>query len=102
MPLMKDGSVFYELRGRDPHDAIYNKCQEMRRELRHLEQVIARIEGQARAKAPFDSMNPNFSAMFNWYLSALESFFAITVASAGPAKTREAIADFTRRFAKFA
>lgn len=98
MPLQEGGMVSFSTRGKDAHDAIYNKCQEMRRELRQIEQLIGSIERQARSKASFAIMEPAFSKMFNWYLSALESFFAITHAAFGYAKARDAIADFTRRF----
>lgn len=102
MPMLADGTVAKSLRGTDYHDAILNKCQEMRRELRHIEQAISRVEGMARAKAPLESFRPPLNVMMGWYISALESLFTVVGAAIGGPRLHATITDFQRRFVNFA
>ena len=76
-----------------------NKIVEMREELRQISSRLSMIEGQVRTKTDPTLMNQNFSALFNWHLSLMESFYALTWALYGSAKKMETIKDFQRRFA---
>ena len=111
MPLNKNGLVINEVRGKTPQAMLQNEIQEMRRELRRMESILMTLEMQARSAGNFPSnpdgqgapalhaaMQQQFSSLFNWYLSAMESFVSMSWVVFGKAKTRDVVLDFMRRF----
>lgn len=107
----QDGIVVYELKGKTPQEALLREIQEMRLELRRIENVLGSIELRARSWGAFSSdtdgqgslgiqtaLKPQFALLFNWYLSAMESFIAMSWLVYGKGKTREVVVDFMRRF----
>jgi hypothetical protein len=101
MGLNTDGTVFSMLQGATPREQTLNKIAEMRRELARIQTVLGHLEGQVRVNAPAAAMKPQFSAMFNWYVSAMESFFAMTNAMFGRSMKDQTIDDFNRRFTSY-
>jgi hypothetical protein len=101
MPIEKSGSISLAYSGLPMHQALPMEIQEMRKELRHMERVLNIIEGQARAKVPAAAMKPQFSALYNWNLSVMESFFAmISIAfnDLDPNLSTEIARDYVKRF----
>ena len=100
MPIERDGTISLAYSGLPMHQALPMEIQEMRKELRHMERVLNIIEGQARAKVPGSAMRPQFSALYNWNLSAMESFFAmISIAFENDNNfSREIARDYVKRF----
>ena len=99
MPLNKDGSVSTILHGSTKEVQAGYKMEEMREELRQIGNRLSMLEGQVRTKTDPALMQPNFSALFNWHLSLMESFYALVWIFYGTAKKDETIQDFQRRFA---
>jgi hypothetical protein len=102
MSLRKDGTVEYELTGKDLYDKLHNKIEEMRSELRHMERALGVLDAQVRANAPVYAMRPQFSTLYWWYVSAMESYIAMSWGAFGKDKTREVILDFANRFRHWA
>jgi hypothetical protein len=98
MGLNKDGTVFTSLNGSTPEDRALGKIREMHEELRQIASRVAMIEGQMRSKTDPALTNQNFSTLFWWLVSLMESFYGLTWAVHGNAKMKETIKDFQSRF----
>jgi hypothetical protein len=81
------------------------------RRLRRIEGVLTAIELRARSWGPFSTdmdgngapglqvaLQPQFSVLFGWYLSAMESFVCLTWLVFGKGKTRRVVLNFASRF----
>ena len=104
MPLEKDGSISLAYSGLPMNEALPLEIQEMRTELRQLDRILNLLEAQARAKVHPSAMKPQFSALFNWHLSVMESFLSMTsIAFDDTDKdfTNSVARDYVRRFSMF-
>lgn len=81
-----------------PHQALLDKCQEMRKELRRIEHVVGVLENQARLKAPIDAIKPNMSTLYWWHVSLLETFFSMTKGVLGDDMADKVFKDLRLRF----
>ena len=104
MPLEKDGSISLAYSGLPMNQALPLEIQEMRKELRQIERALTILEGQARAKVHPSAMKPQFSALFNWHLSVMESFLSMTSIAFNDTDkdfTTSVARDYVRRFSMF-
>lgn len=81
-----------------PHVTLIEKGQEMRKELRHIEQVLGVLENQARMKAPVNAIKPNMSTLYWWHVSLLESYFSMMLGVLGNDEAVKAYKDLQMRF----
>ena len=88
------------LHGSTRKDQALYKIEEMRTELREISNRLNMIEGQLRRNTNPSLMSPNFSKLFWWHLSLMESYYAMVSALFGLDKMEETIRDFQGRFVR--
>ena len=101
MPLQTNGEMHPRFFGNTPHEQLIDKIAQMRTDLRHIHNALERIDRKARANAPAAALKPEFSILHDWYLSALESFFAMTWAAFDHQIVKLAVRDFENKFKHF-
>ena len=100
MPL-QNGEMHARFFGATPHEQLADKINQMRSDLVHIQRALNGIDGLVRRKAPANAMKSEFGILHDWYLSALESFFAMVWAGFERDKANEVIRDFERKFRDF-
>jgi hypothetical protein len=101
MPLQQNGEMHARFFGATPHAQLVDKIAQMRRDLMHIQHALNGIDHRVRANASGADMKSDFSLLYNWYLSAMESLFAMTWAAFDHNKVNEIIRDFDSKFRHF-
>jgi|SRR5678815_913076 hypothetical protein len=100
MPL-ENGQMIAQFFGRTPHAQAVEKIAQMRRDLSHIQHALNALERRLKANTPGDQMSSEFTLLYNWCVSLMESLFAMTWASYDKAKVDKVIKDFENKFKTF-
>jgi hypothetical protein len=100
MPL-ENGHMIANFAGRDPHTQTVDKIAQMHRDLNHILRALQTLERRVKAKTPGDQMRSEFTLLYNWCVSLMESLFAMTWATYDKDKTEKVIKDFENKFKTF-
>src|SRR5581483_6914839 len=100
MPL-QNGEMHARFFGATPREQLVDKVAQMRRDLMHIQNALNVIDHRIKANASSDAMNADFSLLYNWYLSAMESLFSMTWAAFNRHKVNAVIKDFDAKFKNF-
>jgi len=101
VPFTKDGALISVLAGDTDQERLVNKIREMRKELAHLDRVMASMELQVRRGVPAAAMRETGSLMFNWTISLLESFCQIAKVAYGRDFMLLVVADLRKKLQMF-
>ncbi len=100
MPL-QNGEMHPRFFGMDPRAQLADKIAQMRSDLMHIQNGLHLIERRVRSNATGKDMRAEFSNLHNWYLSAVESYYAMVWAAFDHMKVNEVIRDFENKFKHF-
>ena|SRR5215510_2091812 len=100
MPL-ENGQMIAQFVGSTPHAQTVDKIAQMRRDLNHIQHALHALERRVKANTPGDQMTSEFTLLYNWCVSLMESLFAMTWASYDKARTEKVIKDFENKFKSF-
>lgn len=100
MPL-ENGQMIAQFFGRTPHAQAVDKIAQMRRDLNHIKHALTALERRINANTPGDQMRSEFTLLYNWCVSLMESLFAMTWASYDKSKAEKVIKDFENKFKSF-
>ena len=100
MPL-ESGQMIAKFYGRTPHAQLIDKVAQMRRDLNHIQHALFSLESRIKANASGDQMVSEFTLLYNWSVSLMESLFAMTWAAYDKARVEKVIRDFENKFKNF-
>jgi hypothetical protein len=100
MPL-EHGQMIAQFFGRTPHDQAVEKIAQMRRDLNHIQHALRALEHKLKANTPGNQMDSEFTLLYNWCVSLMESLFAMTWATYDKAQAEKVIKDFGNKFKTF-
>jgi hypothetical protein len=100
MPL-ENGRMIAQFYGGTPHAQALDKVAQMRRDLNHIQNALHGVERRIRANAPGDQMVSEFTLLYNWSVSLMESLFALTWAAYDKDRAEKVIRDFGSKFKDF-
>jgi hypothetical protein len=80
MPL-ENGQMIAKFYGRAPHAQAVDKIAQMRRDLSHIQRAVHSLEHRIKASATGDQMRSEFTILYKWCVSLMESLFALTWAA---------------------
>ena len=100
MPL-EDGQMIATFYGSSPHAQAVDKIAQMRRDLNHIQNALRALERRVTANTPGDQMVSEFTLLYNWCVSLMESLFAMTWAAYDKARAEKVIKDFENKFKNF-
>jgi hypothetical protein len=100
MPL-ENGHMIAQFFGSTPHAQAVDKIAQMRRDLNHIERALHAVEHRIKANTPGDQMRSEFTLLYNWCVSLMESLFAITWAAYDKDRAEKVIRDFENKFKTF-
>lgn len=100
MPL-ENGKMIAQFYGGTPHAQALDKIAQMRRDLNHIQNALHGVERRIRANAPGDQMVSEFTLLYNWSVSLMESLFAMTWVAYDKARVEKVIRDFENKFKNF-
>lgn len=91
---MRVGEQIAQFFGRTPHEQALDKVAQMRRDLNHIQHALNALERRMRANTPSDQLSSEFTLLYNWSVSLMESLFAMTWAAYDKARVERVIKDF--------
>ena len=100
MPL-ENGQMIPQFFGRTPHAQALDKIAQMRRDMNHIQLALQALERRAKANTPGAQMRSEFTLLYNWCVSLMESLFAMTWATYDKAMAEKVIKDFESKFKIF-
>jgi hypothetical protein len=100
MPL-ENGHMAPQFFGTTAHAQAVDKIAQMRRDLGHIQLALHAVERRIRANTPGAQMTPEFTLLYNWCVSLMESLFAMTWASYDKTRVEKVIKDFENKFKTF-
>ena len=100
MPL-ENGHMIAQFFGRTPHAQAVEKIAQMRRDLNHIQQALHALERRIQTNTRSDQMGAEFTLLYNWCVSLMESLFAMTWATYDKARVEKVIKDFENKFKGF-
>ena len=100
MPL-ENGHMIAQFFGRTPHAQAVEKIAQMRRDLNHIQHALNALERRVKTNTPGVQLVSEFTLLYNWCVSLMESLFAMTWATYDKAKTEKVIKDFENKFKAF-
>lgn len=100
MPL-EDGKMVATFAGQTPRGQAIDKIEQMRRDLTHIQHALHTIDRRVQANTPGSQMTAEFTLLYNWCVSLMESLFAMTWATYDKARADKVIKDFENKFKNF-
>ena len=100
MPL-ENGHMIAQFFGKTPHAQAVDKIAQMRRDLNHIQHALHALELRVKTHTPGDQMRPEFTLLYNWSVSLMESLFAMTWAAYDKDRVDKVIKDFENKFKTF-
>ncbi len=100
MPL-EDGQMIAQFFGNTPHAQAVDKIFQMHRDLNHIQRALHALEHRVELNTPSGQMASEFTLLYNWCVSLMESLFALTWAAYDKARAEKDIKDFENKFKAF-
>lgn len=100
MPL-ENGKMIANFYGRSPQQQAVDKIAQMRRDMTHIQRALQAVERRVLAQTPGVQMRAEFTVLYNWCVSLMESQFALTWAAYDKAMAEKVIKDFENKFKTF-
>lgn len=100
MPL-DNGQMIAQFVGRTPHAQAVDKIAQMHRDLSHIQRALHVLGHRVKANNPGDQMRSEFTLLYNWCVSLMESLFALTWAAYDKDLADKVIKDFENKFKAF-
>lgn len=100
MPL-ENGKMIANFYGRSPHLQAVDKIAQMRRDMTHIHRALHAVERRVLAQTPGAQMRAEFTLLYNWCVSLMESQFALTWAAYDKTMAEKVIKDFENKFKTF-
>ena len=73
----------------------------MRRDLNHIQHALNALERRVKTNTPGVQLVSEFTLLYNWCVSLMESLFAMTWATYDKDKVDKVIKDFENKFKTF-
>jgi len=90
-----------EFYGNTPHAQAVDKIYQMHRDLNHIQRALRVLEHRVKANTPGNHLASEFTLLYNWCVSLMESLFAMTWATYDKAQVEKVIKDFENKFKGF-
>lgn len=100
MPL-ENGKMIATFYGSTPHSQAVDKIAQMRRDMAHIQKALQAVERRVLTNTPGVQMRSEFTLLYNWCISLMESQFALTWAAYDKTMAEKVIKDFENKFKTF-